>query len=236
MDVVSLLPSATEICYALDVEPVGVSHECDHPPAALSLPAMNYSVVDGKGTSADVNAAVATADREGNGVYAIDGAALADADPDLVLTQGVCDVCAVDRVLVADAVEDLDPDAEILTLDPHSLADVMGDVRRVGDQEAARSARDVPPALGPVPGNSSQPPLSASCNVARHEIACRAASCRAGSGYGLPASAGSACTVVKKSSAGPSPKSACSAPLSLCQASNAASGDTPSTAHSLSAL
>jgi iron complex transport system substrate-binding protein len=132
MDVVSLLPSATEICYALGVEPVGVSHECDHPPAAADRPAVNYSVVDGEGASADINEAVADAEAD-NGVYAIDHEALAAADPDLVLTQGVCDVCAVDRVLVAAAVEELGLDAEVLTLDPHSLADVLGDVRRVGE-------------------------------------------------------------------------------------------------------
>jgi iron complex transport system substrate-binding protein len=131
MDVVSLLPSATEICYVLDVEPVGVSHECDHPPEAAEVPSMNYSVVDGSGSSADVNEAVAEAEDD-DGVYAIDREALAATDPDLVLTQGVCDVCAVDRVLVEDAVADLGLDAEILTLDPHSMDDVFDDIERVG--------------------------------------------------------------------------------------------------------
>jgi iron complex transport system substrate-binding protein len=131
MDVVSLLPSATEICYVLDVEPVGVSHECDHPPEAAEVPSMNYSVVDGSGSSAGVNEAVAEAEDD-DGVYAIDREALAATDPDLVLTQGVCDVCAVDRVLVEDAVADLGLDAEILTLDPHSMDDVFDDIERVG--------------------------------------------------------------------------------------------------------
>jgi len=142
MDVVSLLPSATEICYALGVEPVGVSHECDYPPAAAERPAMNYSVVDGGGSSAAVNEAVAEAEREGNGVYAIDRDALAAADPDLILTQGVCDVCAVDEVLVREAVADLGLDAEILTLDPHSLADVFEDVERVGAAVGREAAAD----------------------------------------------------------------------------------------------
>jgi iron complex transport system substrate-binding protein len=132
MDVVSLLPSATEICYALDVEPVGVSQACDHPPPAADRPEMSYSVVDGEGTSGEVDDAVAEAE-ENEGVYGIDHDALAAADPDLILTQGVCEVCAVDEVLVADAVERLDLDAEILTLDPHSLADVLSDVEQVGD-------------------------------------------------------------------------------------------------------
>jgi iron complex transport system substrate-binding protein len=147
MDVVSLLPSATEICYALGVEPVGVSHECDHPPAATDQPTMSYSVVDGDGSSAEVDEAVAEAEAD-NGVYAIDHEALAAAAPDLILTQGVCDVCAVDHVLVADAVEQLAIDAEILTLDPHSLADVFADVERVGDAVGrADRAKEVVAAL-----------------------------------------------------------------------------------------
>jgi iron complex transport system substrate-binding protein len=148
MDVVSLLPSATEVCYAVGVEPVGVSHECDHPPAASERPAMNYSVVDDTGSSEDINQQVADAEREGNGVYAIDREALAAVDPDLILTQGVCDVCAVDRVLVAEAVADLGLDAEVMTLDAHSLADVFEDVRRVGaatgrEQQARRVVADL---------------------------------------------------------------------------------------------
>lgn len=132
MDVVSLLPAATEICYALGVEPVGVSHECDHPPAAADVPAMTVSVVDGDGASTTIDEAVATADREGNGVYTIDRETLASVGPDLVITQGTCDVCAIDRVLVEAAISDLGLDTEVLTLDPHSITDVFAAVDRIG--------------------------------------------------------------------------------------------------------
>ena len=131
MRVVSLLPSATEVCYALGIEPVGTSHECDYPPAAEELPAMNRSRVDSAAASAEINEQVAAAESEG-GVYAVDREALAAADPDLVISQGVCDVCAVDSVLVHEAVEDLGLDCEVLTLDTHTLEDMFADVERIG--------------------------------------------------------------------------------------------------------
>jgi len=132
MRVVSLLPSATEIVYALGVEPVGVSHECDFPPAAAEQPSVNYSHVDPEASSAEIDAQVHEAEREHGGVYGIDVDALDELDPDLIVTQGICDVCAVDEVLVEDAVDEIDANPEVLTTDPHSLADILDDVRRVG--------------------------------------------------------------------------------------------------------
>ncbi|MFB6151279.1 MAG: ABC transporter substrate-binding protein [Haloarculaceae archaeon] len=131
MRVVSLLPSATEICFALGVEPAGVSHECDYPPAAAELPSMNRSRVDPDASSAEINEQVADAEASG-GVYEIDREALARADPDLVISQGVCDVCAVDSVLVREAVEETGLDAEVLALDTHSLEDLYADIERIG--------------------------------------------------------------------------------------------------------
>jgi iron complex transport system substrate-binding protein len=131
MRVVSLLPSATEICFALGVEPVGTSHECDYPPAARELPAMNRSRVDPDAGSAEINEQVADAESEG-GVYAVDREALAAAEPDLVISQGVCDVCAVDSVLVREAVDDLGLDCEVLTLDTHTLEDLYDDIETIG--------------------------------------------------------------------------------------------------------
>ncbi|MFB6308151.1 MAG: ABC transporter substrate-binding protein [Haloarculaceae archaeon] len=131
MRVVSLLPSATEIVCALGVEPVGVSHECDHPPAVESLPAVNRSRIDADADSGRINEQVAAA-QEAGGVYEIDRELLADLAPDLIVTQGVCDVCAVDHVAVERAVADLGLDSEVLTLDVHSLADLYESVLAVG--------------------------------------------------------------------------------------------------------
>lgn len=131
MRVVSLLPSATEIVYALGVEPVATSHECDYPPPAAEKPAVNRSRVDPDASPESINEQVVRAERAG-GVYEIDLDALREADPDLVISQGICDVCAVDSVLVEEAVAELGLDCEVLTTDPHSLADVFEDVERVG--------------------------------------------------------------------------------------------------------
>ena len=129
--VVSLLPSATEVCYALGVEPVGVSHECDYPDAARELPAVDSSRVANAGSSGAVNEQVASAESAG-GVYEVDVEALRAADPDLVLAQGVCDVCAIDGSLAMEAVDDAGLDADVLTLHSHSLDGVLGEIEQVG--------------------------------------------------------------------------------------------------------
>jgi iron complex transport system substrate-binding protein len=130
--IVSLLPSATEIVYALGIEPVGVSHECDYPPEATEKPTVVRSVVDPDASSQAINEQVARAER-GGGVYEIDMETLAELDPDVVVSQGICDVCAVDEVLVETAVEQLGLDAAVLTTDPHSLEDLYQDIRTIGD-------------------------------------------------------------------------------------------------------
>lgn len=131
MRVVSLLPSATESVYALGIEPVGVSHECDYPPEAADKPAVNRSRIDASASSAEIDSQVLDAE-ENEGVYEIDRETLDRLDPDLVVSQGICDVCAVDSVLVREAIDELGLDCEVLTTDPHSMADVFSDIRRVG--------------------------------------------------------------------------------------------------------
>lgn len=137
MRVVTLLPSATEIAYVLGVRPVATSHECDWPPEAADLPTVNYPQVDPDASPESINEQVVEAE-EGGGVYGIDLDALERADPDVVVSQGVCDVCAVDSVLVEEAVTELGLDCEVVTTDPHSLDDMLNDVLRLGrvlDQE-----------------------------------------------------------------------------------------------------
>jgi len=131
--VVSLLPSATEVCYALGVEPVGVSHECDYPPAARDLATVERSRVTNAGSSEAVNEQVASAEAAG-GVYEIDLDALYAADPDVVLAQGICDVCAIDGSRAVEAVEAAGLDAAVLTLHSHSLDGVLGEIEQVGER------------------------------------------------------------------------------------------------------
>jgi iron complex transport system substrate-binding protein len=130
-DVVSLLPSATEIVYALGIEPVATSHECDYPPAAAGRPDANRSRVDPDASAAEIDAQVQEAEASG-GVYEIRREVLAEADPDVVVSQGICDVCAVDEVLVREAVDELGLNCEVVTTDPHSLSDVFDDIKEIG--------------------------------------------------------------------------------------------------------
>jgi iron complex transport system substrate-binding protein len=131
MRVVSLLPSATELCYAVGVAPVGVSHSCDYPPAARDVPAVtSTSVAYGDDrTAAEIDDQMQATD---GSVYELDAELLAALDPDVVVTQATCDVCAVDETDVRAVLADRAIDAEVVTLDPDSLSAVLDDVERVG--------------------------------------------------------------------------------------------------------
>lgn len=142
MRVATLLPSATEIVYALGVEPVAVSHECDYPPGADEKPAITKTAVDSDGSSASINEAVDRVLRTEGGVYDIDLEVLETTRPDLAITQGLCDVCAVDEVTVERAIEHLDRDVEVLTTDPHRFEDLYADIHRIAAAVDRTSAGD----------------------------------------------------------------------------------------------
>jgi iron complex transport system substrate-binding protein len=141
MRVASLLPSATETLFALGVEPVGVSHSCDHPPAARELPTLTGTVVDHADRSAaDIDEQMRDVD---GAAYDLDEERLAALEPDLLVTQATCDVCAVDASEVREAAARLDPEPEVLACDPHSFEDALDDVERIGEavgEETAASA------------------------------------------------------------------------------------------------
>ncbi|QAU13010.1 cobalamin-binding protein [Halorubrum sp. BOL3-1] len=131
MRVASLLPSATETLFALGVEPVGTSHSCDHPPAARELPTLTSTFVEHEDRSAsDIDDQMRDVD---GAVYDLDEDRLAGLEPDLLVTQATCDVCAVDASEVRAAAERLDPAPDVLALDPHSFDDALDDVRRIGE-------------------------------------------------------------------------------------------------------
>lgn len=129
--IVSLLPSATEIVCALGLSDrlVGISHSCDYPPAVRGLPRLSRPRVDLNGlSSGEIDTAIRAARRDYGSVYEIDVAQLTALEPDLVLTQGICDVCAVpERQVVASVAG-----ATILTLDAHDLAAIFAGIRDVG--------------------------------------------------------------------------------------------------------
>ncbi len=132
MRIVTTLPSATETVAALGLEPVATSHECDYPPGVESLPSVTTSRIDASASSGEIDQQVLDATENEDGVYDVDTELLEALEPDLIVTQGMCDVCAVDEVVMAEAVDEIDADPEILTTDPHGVADVLDDLERIG--------------------------------------------------------------------------------------------------------
>lgn len=134
MRIVSLVPNATEILFALGAGDlvVGVSHECDYPPAARTRPVLTGSALARGLSAAEVDAAVAAQVGSGASLYTLDEERVAALAPDLVVTQELCPVCAVSTAQVDGAVRPLPRCPEVLSLDPESLADVFADIRRVG--------------------------------------------------------------------------------------------------------
>jgi len=130
---VSLVPAATEIVAALGAadDLVAVSHDCDFPPAIRDRPRVTRSAIDPALPSAAIDRAVRAALPERGALYAVEP--LAAHRPDVVLTQGLCSVCAPAADDVARAVAALPGPPHVVTLDPRSLADVLRDVRTVGE-------------------------------------------------------------------------------------------------------
>jgi iron complex transport system substrate-binding protein len=137
---VSLLPSATEIVYALGLgdELVGVTFECDEPPAAR---AEKEVVVGGRDTSgmtpADIDRYVRDQLASGEDLYTLHADALARLRPDLILTQDLCRVCALPSGHVAQALDYLGCNADVLSLDPYTLRDVLDTILTVGERTEA---------------------------------------------------------------------------------------------------
>jgi iron complex transport system substrate-binding protein len=150
MRICSLLPGATEILYRLGLgdQIVGVTHECDYPPEAKQRPAVVRSAIDShRLTSGEIDRKVGEMLAGGNALYRIDEPAFIDAAPDLILTQGLCDVCALDYNSVTRAAALLPRAPVILSLNPHNLAELLDDILRIGaatkrDGAAANLVRD----------------------------------------------------------------------------------------------
>lgn len=135
MRIVSLLPSATEILFAIGAGPdvVGVTHECDFPDAARTLPQLTASSLTHDGTSADIDRHVRKGLHEGSGLYTLDAARLEALAPDLIVTQELCAVCAVNYETVARAAKRLRSDPRIVSLEPSSLEDVYATIATLGE-------------------------------------------------------------------------------------------------------
>jgi iron complex transport system substrate-binding protein len=134
MRIVTLLPAATEIACLLGLgdQLVGVSHECDHPPATVAaLPRMTASLIPADATSAEIDALVRARVAGRRPLYRLDAAALAAARPDLIVTQGLCDVCAVDEAEVCRVAAALPRQPRVLNLEFASLAGMFDAIATV---------------------------------------------------------------------------------------------------------
>ena len=129
-----LLPSATEIVRALGLESslVAVSHSCDFPGRIASLPRVTRTRVPREASSAEIDAVVRDCLRQGESLYELDTAALDLQRPDLVITQALCDVCAVGPGEVRRAIPALRSTPAVLTLEPRTLEESFDTIRQVG--------------------------------------------------------------------------------------------------------
>jgi len=136
----SLLPSATEILFALGLgdSVVGVTHECDFPPEAAKKPPLIRPRVDPQAPPALIDQQVTELVARGESIYSVDAELLASLAPDLIITQDLCHVCAASPDDLATALAGLSKRPKILSLMPHSLADVWDDIRKIGEATGRR--------------------------------------------------------------------------------------------------
>ncbi len=135
MRICSFLPSATEIICELGLEKnlVGITHECDYPPHIKGKSQVVFSSINHKELSSrEIDKVVSKSRSEGKSTYYVDQEELLKADPDIIVTQGLCDVCAVSEKSVEDAISILKKKPKILSLNPHTLEDILETILIIG--------------------------------------------------------------------------------------------------------
>jgi iron complex transport system substrate-binding protein len=142
MRIASLVPSATELLFALDLgdSVVAVTHECDYPPGVEQLPHLTRSVIPEGLPPAEVDAAVRERTGRGEALYELDEETLGELDVDLIVTQAVCEVCAVSFEDVRAIAERLPTEPPVISLDPGTLGEVLADVPRLAEAAGAEAA------------------------------------------------------------------------------------------------
>jgi iron complex transport system substrate-binding protein len=139
--IVSLVPHATELCFALGLgdELIAVTHECDYPPAALSLPQVTRDMLAGGLDAGQIDAAVRARVAAGESIYELDRELLRSLSPELIVTQALCPVCAVSYEEVSELAKQLPSCPNVISLDPHTLGETLADVRTVAEATGRRA-------------------------------------------------------------------------------------------------
>lgn len=134
MRIASLVPSATEMLFALGLgdSVVGVTHECDYPDEAVERPHLTRSVIPDGLSAAEIDREVRERTAAGGAIYELDAEELRELQPDLIVTQAVCEVCAVSFDDVTAVAAEMEGPPEVLSLDPTTLGEVIADLRRLG--------------------------------------------------------------------------------------------------------
>lgn len=142
MRIVSLLPSATEIVCLLGLEEqlVGVTHECDYPTSVLDVPKVTSTLIHADASSREIDSLVREQLKTRRALYTLDMPTLQRLQPDLIVTQAVCDVCAVAEEEVRSAVDLIASAPRVVNLEPACLEDVLQCVQRVGEAADCASA------------------------------------------------------------------------------------------------
>ncbi|MGZ4170695.1 MAG: cobalamin-binding protein [Solirubrobacteraceae bacterium] len=142
MRIVSLVPSATEMLFALGLgdDVVGVTHECDYPAQARDLPKVTRDVLPAGLSAAEIDAAVKERTLAGESIYELDADALHELEPDLIVTQALCAVCAVSYDDVRAIAEEIDTQPMVISLDPHTVGEVLGDARTLAQATDTKDA------------------------------------------------------------------------------------------------
>ena len=142
MRIVSLVPSATEMLFALGLgdDVVAVTHECDYPPAAVELPRVTRDRLPPGLTPAQIDAAVKERTLAGESIYELDTELMHELAPDLIVTQALCKVCAVSADDVREIAEEIDSQPMVITLDPRTVGEVLGDARTIAQATDTKDA------------------------------------------------------------------------------------------------
>jgi iron complex transport system substrate-binding protein len=142
MRIVSLVPHATELLFALGLgdDVVGVTHECDFPESARSLPHVTRDLLPAGLTAGQIDAAVRERTERGEAIYELDADRLHELEPDLIVTQELCPVCAVSFDDVRAVAESIPSQPKVVALDPHTLGESFGDVRTIARLTDSRDA------------------------------------------------------------------------------------------------